>query len=90
MWAGSGDKNVERLSGDVRGEQQERDADDTKRAPLALDVVNLLQLPDDDEGGDDLDERPNPASATERSSNAATSTTGPAARGAVYSGALAG
>jgi hypothetical protein len=59
---------VDRLGEDVSREKEERDTDDPQRAPLPLGRVRVLELPDDDERGEDLDQRvepANPASATE-------------------------
>src|SRR4029453_1844817 len=73
---GGGDEYVDRLDRDVGREEEEGDADDPQRPPLSLGRVHVLELPDDDERGEDLYQRvePEPASATEWAATAATST----------------
>ncbi len=57
---GGGDEYVDRLGQDVGREQEEGDADDPQRPPLPLGRVDVLELPDDDERGEDLYQRVEP------------------------------
>jgi hypothetical protein len=55
VWSKRDGKHVDRLGADVERQQYEGDADQTQRLSFAR-LVAAFELPDDDRGGDDLDQ----------------------------------